>query len=133
MRDVGTGFYRDGDCSTGQDDLGRHTVCIEATAEFLAFSASVGNPLHVPMPEYMFPGVTPGDKWCLCASRWAQAHAAGAAPRVHLRATHEATLKHARLDDLKAYAVDAEEAQADLDRLDAMRQQLARSVDMSEE
>eukprot|EP00793_Prasinoderma_coloniale_P004802 PRCOL_00000563-RA len=113
---IGTGFYRDGFCSTGADDVGRHTVCIVATAEFLAFSASVGNPLHAPVKEYMFPGVAPGDRWCLCASRWAQA-----------------TLRHARLEDIMAFAVDSEEAKADVERLDAMREKLARSVDMSDE
>ena len=74
---IGTGFYRDGFCSTGATDEGRHTVCIEATETFLAFSAAVGNPLHVPIPEYMFPGVKPGDQWCLCASRYAQGTAGG--------------------------------------------------------
>ena len=70
---IGTGFYRDGHCSTGQDDEGRHTVCIEATADFLEFSASVGNDLSTPNPQWMFPGVMPGDQWCLCAARYAQA------------------------------------------------------------
>ena len=68
---IGTGFYRDGHCSTGQDDEGRHTVCIEATSEFLEFSASVGNDLSTPNPQWMFPGVMPGDQWCLCAARYA--------------------------------------------------------------
>ena len=70
---IGTGFYRDGFCSTGATDEGRHTVCIEATEKFLAFSAAVGNPLHEAIPQYMFPGVKPGDQWCLCAARYAQA------------------------------------------------------------
>ena len=70
---VGTGFYRDGFCSTGQDDLGRHTVCVQVTDEFLTFSASVGNDLSTPAPQYLFPGLREGDIWCLCAERWAQA------------------------------------------------------------
>jgi len=87
-----TGFYRDGCCNTGPDDLGVHTVCVVATEEFLTFSREVGNDLSTPRPEYRFPGVRPGDRWCLCASRWKQAWEAGKAPPVVLTATHEATL-----------------------------------------
>lgn len=99
-----TGFYRDGHCKTGVDDVGRHTVCVLATAEFLEFSKSVGNDLSTPRPEFDFPGVKPGDKWCLCALRWKQAFDAGFAPNVILEATHEATLRYASLADLKEYA-----------------------------
>ncbi len=88
-----TGFYRDGYCRTGLDDTGRHTVCIEATDEFLAFSKSGGNDLSTPMPEYGFPGLKPGDRWCLCAPRWQEALEAGVAPRVVLGATHEGALQ----------------------------------------
>lgn len=100
-----TGFVRDGCCNTGPEDVGVHTVCVRATAEFLAFSKARGNDLSTPLPQYEFPGVKPGDKWCLCAARWAEALAAGAAPHVVLEATHERTLDFVRLEDLKKYAV----------------------------
>ena len=163
---IGTGFYRDGHCSTGPQDEGRHTVCMVATAEFLAFSASVGNDLSTPIPEYRishrqsitpppifahasslahckpahwlqfppaaeFPGVKPGDCWCLCATRWVQALQAGKAPKLKLLATHEKTLSIVRPEDretllaaLKMYAVDSEEAEAALERLDEARSKL---------
>ena len=101
-----TGFYRDGFCRTGADDTGRHTVCIEATDEFLAFSRSVGNDLSTPMPEYSFPGLKEGDKWCLCMLRWREALEHGMAPRVYLEATHEAALTVVSLEDLKKYSVE---------------------------
>ncbi len=103
-----TGFYRDGYCKTGVDDTGRHTVCVYATEEFLEFTRSVGNDLSTPMPQYNFPGVKPGDKWCLCVLRWREALDAGCAPQVVLEATHEHSLQYVRLDDLKkhAYSVD---------------------------
>ena len=101
-----TGFYRDGCCRTGRDDLGIHTVCIQATAEFLEFSKQVGNDLSTPIEMYRFPGVKPGQRWCLCAQRWAQAHEAGVAPPVVLEATHISTLEFADLEDLKAHAVE---------------------------
>jgi hypothetical protein len=101
-----TGFWRDGCCHTGPEDRGVHTVCAVVTAEFLAFSASRGNDLVTPRPEFGFPGLVPGDRWCLCAARWAEAHAAGVAPRVVLAATHVRTLDHASLDALKAQAID---------------------------
>jgi uncharacterized protein len=101
-----TGFYRDGCCNTGLDDIGSHTVCVVATAEFLAFSKSRGNDLSTPLPNYGFAGLNPGDRWCLCAPRWQEAFEAGHAPRVILRATHEGALSHCSLDDLKRYAVD---------------------------
>lgn len=101
-----TGFYRDGGCATGPEDVGCHTVCAVMTAEFLAFSRRRGNDLSTPLPEYGFPGLAPGDRWCLCAARWQEALEAGAAPRVHLQATHEAALQYADLADLKRHAID---------------------------
>jgi len=103
-----TGFYRDGCCSTGPQDTGSHTVCAIVTEEFLQFSRLVGNDLSTPRPEYRFPGLKPGDRWCLCASRWQQAFEAGLAPKVVLKATHLSALQYCRLEDLKAHAVDAE-------------------------
>lgn len=101
-----TGFFRDGCCNTSDDDAGRHTVCAAMTAEFLAFSKAAGNDLSTPRPEFDFPGLKPGDRWCLCAARWRQAWEAGAAPRVVLNATNEATLDIVPLAALKAHAVD---------------------------
>ncbi len=105
-RDPLTGFYRDGCCNTGADDLGLHIVCIRATEEFLLFSRERGNDLSTPHPEMMFPGVRPGDQWCLCAMRWKEALDTGAAPPVDLEATHISTLEFVDLADLKAHAVD---------------------------
>ncbi len=101
-----TGFFRTGCCETGPQDIGVHTVCVEVTAEFLAFSRARGNDLSTPMPEFGFAGLEPGDRWCLCAARWKEALDAGAAPRVVLAATHEATLEIASLEDLKRLALD---------------------------
>jgi len=101
-----TGFFRDGCCHTGPEDLGVHTVCAEMTADFLAFSKERGNDLSTPRPEFGFPGLVPGNRWCLCAARWQEAHLAGKAPRVVLRATHERTLEVCRLADLKRSALD---------------------------
>ena len=101
-----TGFYRDGCCNTGPEDVGLHVVCAQMTAEFLAFSAEQGNDLSTPAPEYGFPGLKPGDRWCLCASRWREAFDAGMAPAVVLSATHEETLAVIALTDLKRHAVD---------------------------
>ena len=101
-----TGFYRDGCCNTDYDDTGIHTVCVRVTAKFLAFSKSRGNDLSTPMPEFGFPGLKPGDQWCLCAGRWKEALDAGAAPNVLLAATHEETLAVVALADLKRHAVD---------------------------
>ncbi len=101
-----TGFYRDGCCNTGYDDTGIHTVCIRATAKFLAFSKQRGNDLSTPMPEFGFPGLKPGDQWCLCAGRWKEALDAGVAPPVVLAATHEETLAMLPLEALKRHAVD---------------------------
>lgn len=101
-----TGFYRDGCCNTGPDDFGNHTVCTVVTDEFLAFSRSRGNDLSTPRPEFGFPGLRPGDGWCLCAARWQEALEAGCAPRVRLKATHRAALEVCNLADLKRYSVD---------------------------
>jgi len=100
-----TGFYRDGYCRTGADDHGRHTVCILTTDEFLAYSKSAGNDLSTPMPQYSFPGLKGGDKWCLVAMRWKQALDDGMAPRVILEATHESVLEIVTLEELRRYAV----------------------------
>lgn len=101
-----TGFFRDGCCNTGADDVGVHTVCARVTAEFLAYSASVGNDLSTPQPAYGFSGLVPGDCWCLCAPRWKEAYDAGMAPDVVLEATHAATLEWASLSELRAHAVE---------------------------
>jgi uncharacterized protein (DUF2237 family) len=142
---IGTGFYRDGFCATGPLDEGRHTVCIEATKEFLAVSAAAGNPLHEPMPQYAFPGVQPGDCWCLCASRYAQlleleAKEAvrdpqgkplkGFVPRVYIQATHEKTIEHVPLETLMSYAIDAAEAKKEVERVDALRQALEKGTQL---
>jgi uncharacterized protein (DUF2237 family) len=101
-----TGFYRDGCCNTGPEDVGLHVICARVTAEFLAYSAAQGNDLSTPMPEAGFPGLKPGDRWCLCAGRWREAFDAGAAPHVVLSATHEEALAVVPLDVLKRYALD---------------------------
>lgn len=101
-----TGFFRDGHCNTCAADQGSHTVCAVMTAEFLAFSKYVGNDLSTPRPEFRFAGLKPGDRWCLCASRFLQAHDEGCAPRVSLTATHQRALDIVPLDVLKRYAAD---------------------------
>jgi len=101
-----TGFFRDGCCNTGPDDLGLHVVCARMTTRFLAFSAERGNDLSTPQPEVGFPGLKPGDRWCLCAGRWREALDAGVAPPVVLSATHEEALAVVALDDLKHHAID---------------------------
>jgi uncharacterized protein (DUF2237 family) len=101
-----TGFFRDGCCNTGPQDRGSHTVCVVMTAEFLAFSKAAGNDLSTPVPDFGFPGLKPGDRWCLCAPRWQEAFESGQAPKVVLAATHEGALEHAKLSDLKKHAVD---------------------------
>ncbi len=100
-----TGFYRDGFCQTGADDVGSHTVCTQVTEEFLEFSRGRGNDLSTPRPEFNFPGLKDGDKWCLCVLRWREALEAGCAPRIVLEATHEAALKHVLLEDLQNYSL----------------------------
>ncbi len=100
-----TGFYRNGACETGPADIGTHVVCAEVTKDFLEFTRSRGNDLMSPAPHHGFPGLNPGDRWCLCVSRWKEALDAGLAPPVMLSATHEATLKYVSLEDLKKHAV----------------------------
>jgi uncharacterized protein len=101
-----TGFFRDGCCNTGREDVGSHTVCVVMTSAFLEFSRSCGNDLSTPLPEHGFAGLKPGDRWCLCAPRWQEAFEANQAPRVVLRATHEGALAHCSLADLKRFGVD---------------------------
>ena len=101
-----TGWFRTGCCETDESDLGRHVVCVEVTEEFLAFSKSRGNDLSTPNPQAGFPGLKPGDRWCLCAARWKEALAAGVAPRVYLTATEESALEIIELDELMPYALD---------------------------
>ena len=99
-----TGFFRDGCCSSDESDTGEHTVCIVATEEFLKFSKTVGNDLSTPMPQYSFEGVKPGDKWCLCVSRWIEAYRHNCAPKVVLAATNETVLDHVSMDILLKFA-----------------------------
>ena len=101
-----TGFYRNGRCDTGPEDAGVHTVCVQMTDDFLAFSLAHGNDLVTPRPQWNFPGLQAGDCWCLCAARWKEALDAGVAPKIRLAATHEATLALVSLDELIKYAID---------------------------
>jgi hypothetical protein len=101
-----TGYTRSGRCETGPQDRGTHTVCARVTADFLAFSRARGNDLVTPVPEYGFPGLKPGDRWCLCATRWVEALEAGVAPPLALQATNARTLQVVDLDTLKAHALD---------------------------
>lgn len=100
-----SGFYRDGFCRTGGQDFGSHVICAEVTSEFLEFTKSKGNDLSTPVPDFNFPGLKPGDRWCLCASRWQEALDAGVAPPVILSATHARALEVVSLDELKKYAL----------------------------
>lgn len=101
-----TGFYRDGDCRTGPQDRGTHVVCAQMTEEFLQFTKSKGNDLSTPVPAYNFPGLKPGDCWCLCALRWKEAQQAGYAPPVNLAATEETALRFMDLETLKSHAIE---------------------------
>jgi uncharacterized protein len=101
-----TGYYRTGTCETGPQDVGTHVICAQVTQKFLTFTKSRGNDLMTPAPELGFPGLQPGDRWCLCANRWQEALEAGVAPPVILSATHEAALKYVSLKDLKNQALD---------------------------
>ncbi len=103
-QDPVTGFFRDGHCNTCEADQGSHTVCAVMTAEFLAFSTYVGNDLATPRPEYRFPGLKPGDSWCLCAARFLQAHEEGCAPQVNLKATHQRALEIVPIEVLQEHA-----------------------------
>lgn len=100
------GFFRDGCCRTGRQDLGAHVICARVTAEFLEYSRRRGNDLVTPQPASGFPGLRPGDRWCLCAARWKEALAAGVAPRVVLQATHAQALEIVEMEDLKRHALD---------------------------
>lgn len=104
-----TGYFRDGCCRTGPGDMGLHILCAEMTEEFLEFSQMIGNDLSTPMPEFNFPGLKPGDRWCVCVQRWVEAKDAGVAPPVFLAGTHISTLEFVDLDDLKSYALDLDE------------------------
>ena len=101
-----TGYFRDGFCNTGPFDTGKHIVCADVTKEFLEFSKSKGNDLMTPRPEFSFPGLKPGDRWCLCVSRWMEAEEKGCAPPIHLSATHINTLDYVPMEKLKKYALD---------------------------
>lgn len=102
-----TGFYRTGKCSTGREDVGCHAVCVQATEDFLSYSRAAGNDLSTPMPAFGFPGLRPGDRWCVCAARWKEALDAGHAPPVFLRATHRAALDYVSRSILEEYSVDS--------------------------
>jgi uncharacterized protein (DUF2237 family) len=101
-----TGFFRDGCCSTGPEDLGSHTICAVVTAEFLAHQRSIGNDLSTPMPQYRFPGLVPGDRWCVTAANWARAHHDGVAAPVVLASTNEAVLQIVPLEVLRQHSID---------------------------
>ncbi|MEM7013455.1 MAG: DUF2237 domain-containing protein [Verrucomicrobiota bacterium] len=105
-KDPMTGFYRNGCCSTGEEDLGSHTVCVKVTEEFLMHSIMAGNDLSTPRPEFGFAGLKAGDRWCLCAGRWKEAYEAGAAPCVYLKSTHQAALEYVSRSVLEEFAVD---------------------------
>jgi uncharacterized protein (DUF2237 family) len=109
-----TGFYRDGCCSTGSEDIGRHTICAVVTAEFLQHQQSIGNDLSTPRPEYRFPGLKPGDRWCVTALNWLQAHRDGCAAPVVMACTHERTLDVIPLEALRQHAVDVPDDLGDL-------------------
>jgi len=121
---IGTGFYRNGYCATGEQDFGKHTVCVQVTDAFLAFSKAVGNDLSTPVPQYMFPGLKDGDIWCLCAERWVQAYENNCAPKLFLQATHEKTLTYTTFDVLRYYALDRDEADKSLNDLNEQRDKL---------
>ena len=104
-----TGFFRDGYCRTGMDDLGLHLVCAVMTDKFLAFSQAVGNDLSTPVPAYDFPGLVAGDQWCLCVQRWKEALKAGCAPKVKIKATHMSAIEFVSAEELKAYAIDLDD------------------------
>ena len=101
-----TGFFRDGCCNTSDEDIGSHTVCVEVTQDFLDYSRFRGNDLSTPMPDFGFPGLQAGDRWCLCASRWLEAYEQGMAPKIFLTRTHKRALEIVELEKLKEYAAD---------------------------
>ena len=102
-----TGYYRDGKCNTGGGDYGAHVICAQVTQEFLEFSKARGNDLSTPVPAFDFPGLKPGDRWCLCASRWKEALDNGMAPPIVLASTHASALEYVSMSELKQYAIDA--------------------------
>ena len=104
-----TGFFRTGKCETCGDDAGMHTVCVETTAEFLEFSRVAGNDLSTPRPEYQFPGLQPGDRWCVCLPRWIEALESGVAPKLLLKATHMSVIEHVSMEILLQYGLDADD------------------------
>lgn len=110
-----TGFYRDGCCSTGPDDLGSHTLCAVVTEEFLAHQRGIGNDLTTPMPQYRFPGLVPGDRWCVTARNWLRAHHDGAAAPLVLASTHERALDIVPLEVLQAHRIDVPDTLEGLD------------------
>lgn len=101
-----TGFFRDGCCNTSEDDFGSHTICVVLTEEFLAYSKAAGNDLSTPRPEFDFPGLKAGQRWCLCAARWVEAYRVGKAPKVSLNSTNQAALEIVPLELLKQHAID---------------------------
>ena len=101
-----TGFYRDGCCNTGKEDVASHTVCVSVTREFLEFSKGKGNDLTTAVPAFNFPGLLPGDSWCLCAARWLEAYDNGVAPKVYLTKTHKRALEVVKIDQLKEHSID---------------------------
>jgi uncharacterized protein (DUF2237 family) len=103
-----TGFFRTGKCDTCGDDLGMHTACVEVTEEFLTFSKAAGNDLSTPRPEYNFPGLQPGDRWCVCLPRWLEALEAGVAPKLVLQATHMSAIEHVSMEILLEYGLDSD-------------------------
>jgi|TARA_B110000908_G_C10091557_1_gene374271 uncharacterized protein (DUF2237 family) len=105
-QDPVTGFYRDGCCNSSDEDFGSHTICVEVNQKFLEYTRFRGNDLSTPMPDFGFPGLRTGDRWCLCAKRWLEAADDGMAPRVLLRSTHKRALKIVTLDKLKEFAKD---------------------------
>jgi uncharacterized protein len=111
-----TGFYRDGCCTTGPEDLGSHTICAVVTAEFLEHQRQIGNDLITPMPQFHFPGLVPGDRWCVTAANWLRAHNDGAAAHVVLASTHQRALQIVPLDTLREHAVDVPDSPSDLER-----------------
>ena len=111
-----TGFYRDGCCTTGPEDLGSHTICAVVTAEFLEHQRQIGNDLITPMPQFHFPGLVPGDRWCVTAANWLRAHNDGAAAHVVLASTHQRALQVVPLDALREHAVDVPDSPSDLER-----------------
>lgn len=110
--------------------MGRHTVCVQVTDDFLSYSKSVGNDLSTPMPEYHFPGLKEGDIWCLCAQRWAQAYNAGKAPKLYLQSTHEKTLDFIPLEIMRIFAIDGDESTAVINKLNLQRSQLNEMMQM---